>query len=458
MDHLLHFAKRKSYSERSVSVGKENNKLSKGATVEIDIKSPPLIFYGTTEFSTGALLSGELHLIVTDPDVKLQKYTMQLLAKVTTKKPVTKDCRNCATKTNEIFTWEFVKEPTDYNKEKHTLPFSYLLKGHLTATTHNKLGSIEYILEATAQTSTGETIKDTRMLDVKRALQPGSERSSPRIFPPTNLKTEVTFPPVVHPIGEFNVAFRLTGITWNTESAHFRWHLRRLTWRIEEVSKIISPACHKHAAKVGGEGKGVQHNDVRTIGDKDIVEGWKTDWTDGGTTELEFTSAIKPTSSPTCDMESPTGFKVTHRLSMELVVGEEVAPAKRPNSWSATGTARVLRTQHALVVTERSGMGISWDEEQPPMYEDVPKSPPGYIKMDECNDIEDPLRRLDLGGRLDLGESREYNVNLPSIAGGRPGSVRFDSPGEGPSGSRPTSSGERPSGMRSASPRDGPST
>ncbi len=34
--------------------------------------------------------------------------------------------------------------------------------------------------------------------------------------------------------------------------------------------------------------------------------------------------------------------------------------------------------QFTLLITERSGLGISWDEEQPPMYDDVPASPPGY--------------------------------------------------------------------------------
>jgi hypothetical protein len=33
---------------------------------------------------------------------------------------------------------------------------------------------------------------------------------------------------------------------------------------------------------------------------------------------------------------------------------------------------------YTTTVTERSGLGISWDEEQPPLYEDVPASPPTY--------------------------------------------------------------------------------
>ena len=48
-----------------------------------------------------------------------------------------------------------------------------------------------------------------------------------------------------------------------------------------------------------------------------------------------------------------------------------------------TGSARVLRMQFKVVVTERAGMGISWDEEMPPMYEDVPSSPPGYARIED---------------------------------------------------------------------------
>lgn len=39
--------------------------------------------------------------------------------------------------------------------------------------------------------------------------------------------------------------------------------------------------------------------------------------------------------------------------------------------------------QFAVNVSERAGMGISWDEEMPPVYEDVPASPPGYGRSDK---------------------------------------------------------------------------
>ena len=44
-----------------------------------------------------------------------------------------------------------------------------------------------------------------------------------------------------------------------------------------------------------------------------------------------------------------------------------------------TGAARVLRCTFRLLVTERSGLGISWDDEVPPIYEDVKTfAPPNY--------------------------------------------------------------------------------
>ena len=116
---------------------------------------------------------------------------------------------------------------------------------------------------------------------------------------------------------------------------------------------------------------------TRRKGLEELKEGWKTDFSDG-VIDLEF--SYRPTGSPRplCDMISPTGLTISHALVVELVVSEEWATLKRPDQPTPTGSARVLRMQFPLVVTERAGMGISWDEEQPPMYEDVPASPPLY--------------------------------------------------------------------------------
>jgi hypothetical protein len=47
--------------------------------------------------------------------------------------------------------------------------------------------------------------------------------------------------------------------------------------------------------------------------------------------------------------------------------------------------------QFLLVVTDRSGLGISWDEEIPPVYENIPASPPPYgttMQIDEPTGLE----------------------------------------------------------------------
>lgn len=159
---------------------------------------------------------------------------------------------------------------------------------------------------------------------------------------------------------------------------------------------MISPPCAKHANKVGGENKGILHQDTRDIGGKDLKEGWKTDFdTQGGLIEMEFPASIKTNARPICDVESPTGLAVTHGLVIELIVAEEMCSLKNKRSIIPTGVARVLRMQFNVVVTERSGLGISWDEEQPPVYEDVPSSPPGYARMDDYTGEPLPYEELD---------------------------------------------------------------
>jgi len=211
----------------------------------------------------------------------------------------------------------------------------------------------------------------------------------------------VTLPAVIHPIGDFTVTCRMTGITTKRDDTQTRWRLRKLTWRIEEKETMVSVPCAKHAAKVGGEGKGVQHQHDRDVGMDELKQGWKTDY-DNGQIEGEFAAAIDSSTKPQCDVEAPNGFKITHNLVVELVIAEEWAPNKKPTQGTPTGAARVLRTQFNLNVTERAGMGLSWDDEAPPMYEDVPASPPHYqndhtsILDYEGDDLHEDVEQLNL--------------------------------------------------------------
>jgi len=85
-----------------------------------------------------------------------------------------------------------------------------------------------------------------------------------------------------------------------------------------------------------------------------------------------------------CDVDAHSGVHVSHTLTVEVVVAEEllhgsIGPAKMGGQYQPTGNARILRMTFAMVMTERGGMGISWDEEIPPRYEDVAwNAPPSF--------------------------------------------------------------------------------
>ena len=352
---------------------KESPRLApmKPATLEVDMESPPLVFYGPPGQSTGALLSGQLILNPSEPEISIKTFEMTLLCKVTANKPVKADCPECKVQTTELFRWKFLSEPTHFSRKKHHFPFSYLLPGHLPSTTHGALGSVDYVLCAEAITNFAEPITVQRTLKIQRAIMPTADKTAVRIFPPTNLVVNMILPSVVHPIGEFPLEMRVTGVVGQTNNVTTRWRIRRMHWRIDETFKMVSEACH------------------------DLDEGWKTDFdTEGGQIECEFPISMKPGSNPVCDVTAPNGLDVFHQLILELIVSEEQCSSKNPRHGIPTGNARVLRMQFKLLVTERAGMGISWDEEQPPMYEDVPISPPVYAKADDYDG--EPLPEEDL--------------------------------------------------------------
>jgi hypothetical protein len=365
------------------SVTKNTLRVEQRVKMDMNIESPPLLLHGSVGHSSGALLSGQLKLVVTEPEVIIRALGMKLIAKITTKKPVASSCPDCATKSNDIFKWEFLKDPLVLKKGVHDYPFSYLLPGHLPASTRGLLGIIDYVLSATAFLVGEEPIKFEHPLLVQRAVMPAPDKTHVRIFPPTNLKANVTLPPVMHPIGDVPVSLRVDGINKQEKGMQTRWRLRKVLWRLEERAKMVSPACPKHSQKIGGAGKGVLHQETKTIGDGEVKSGWKNDFSEAGQVELDFLAAFKTGRRPLCDVESPTGLSVLHNLVIELIVAEERCYDKTPKDVTPTGAARVLRMQFNMIVTERAGLGISWDEELPPTYSDVPASPPLYTGMED---------------------------------------------------------------------------
>ena len=396
----LHLSGRSSSPSKKLPKSSPKLQPSKPAQLVVLIESPPLVFHGTPASSTGALLSGLLRLVVTEPEIKIQRYVMTLQARITTRKPVSKDCPQCITRTSDLHTWTFLSEPTPFKQGTQTFPFSFLLPGNLPATSQGELGRMEYVLSAKATTSLDEILAIEYPLIVQRALMPGSDRNSERIFPPTNLRAHIITPAVIHPTGSFPVQMRLTGLVDNgCKDVQKRWRVRKMNWRIEEHSHVVSAACAKHAHKVGGEGKGILTDSDRTVGSDEIKLGWKTDLeTPGGQVEMEFKAQIDGNRHPICDVESSNGLSASHTLVLEIIVAEEQVATKGNRYPTPTGGARILRMQFKLIVTERAGQGVSWDEEMPPMYEDVERSPPGYMRMEA---FEGELSELDLDEEIE---------------------------------------------------------
>lgn len=354
------------------------------AELSIDYESPPLIFYGNANDSTGAILSGQLKLTVNQPEIKLKTLEMELLGMTTTKKPCFKHCSGCRTVITSIHQWIFLSAPFCFQMGKHTFPFSHLLPGHLPSTSHGSLGSIDYMLSSYATSTNLDSINVTRELTIKRAIKPRDDRIQIQYVASNNIGIELMYPGIIYPIGLFSVQARLTGVVGRRKDYQIRFIVQKLSWQIVEHLVIISPACRKHNPELGGGvQKGRVHSEKTLLGGDSIKDGWKNDFgIPGGQTDFEFRASIKPGSQYVCDVKSATGFEVKHTLVLEIIMAEHHIRDSDPKTAVPTGQLYVLKTVARQILTDRSGMGISWDEEQPPVYEDVPHSPPDYVIKD----------------------------------------------------------------------------
>jgi len=268
----------------------------------------------------------------------------------------------------------------------------------------------EFKAEAIPKSGFGNAMKFEKTLDVKRALPtPELPHHSVRIFPPTNIKASAQFPQVIHPMGQNTLSMRLDGIAKLNARADTMeyWRLKKLTWKLEEISKTIAPACARHTPKDPKDGdqppakKGVERIDTRVIGEKVMFSGWKSHFAgpDGSSVEMELEYEPTKLGKLACDSKSRDGSEVTHQLMLEMVVSQEWASVNKPTLVTQTGVGRILRIHFATVLTERSGIGISWDNEAPPIYQDVPPSPPAYMEEIGAAAILEHIEPLDGAAR-----------------------------------------------------------
>ncbi|KAK3691980.1 hypothetical protein B0T22DRAFT_303 [Podospora appendiculata] len=400
------------------------------ASLTWKLESPPIVLYGDAESSTGALVSGQLFLNVKDETLEFEAVNATLNIRVTQKKPFVTHCQECANQYTELKKWCLLPQPMALKRGEHTFPFSILLEGHLPVTVDGPLVSIAYEFKAEAvpkaNGSSQPPIKIEKLLDVRRSL-PTSElpHHSIRVFPPTNIKANVHYPHVIHPIGNNMLSLRLDGIAKKNDKVETMeyWKLKKLTWRLEETAKTVAPACEKHCPKAGESPdqqpkKGLVRTDTRVIGEKTIFSGWKNNYSynspSDSNVELEIDYYLAKHGKFACDSKSRDGTEVTHQLMVEMVVSQEWAPINRPALVTHTGVGRILRMHFSTVLTERAGIGISWDNEAPPIYQDVPPSPPAYSEETWYgSEVESPIDEMiePLDGVIRDGSSRRLTAS-----------------------------------------------
>lgn len=391
---------------------KDSSSASSNSSLAISwsIESPPIVFHGNVEESTGALVSGQMFLDVKEDVLEIDSFAATLKVHVVQKRPFQGHCSECQNQHTEIKAWSFIVQPTTLRRGKHAFPFSVLLDGHLPASLDTPVLSIAYEFksEACVARSPGSSsspcapLKFERPLVVKRS-QPVHDmpHHSIRVFPPTNIKVSAHYMTVIHPTGANKVSLRLDGLSSHNNKGKTidMWKLKKVTWRLEETIKTVAPACEKHTPHVTAENaskKGIARQEVRLLGEKLIHDGWKSNYsTTDGTAEFEFDYCVNQRKGRelkfACDSKSRDGTEVTHSLLVELVVSKEYAPESKPHLSSPTGTGRILRMHYGVVMTDYPGMGVSWDNEAPPVYQDVPPSPPGYpveVGLTEYDDLE----------------------------------------------------------------------
>lgn len=357
--------------------------------MNINVESPPLIFYGKPHSSTGAILSGQLELDVLAAHTTIQSIELVLLCVVTMKRPIVKKCPACKSKTTQIYKWTFLCEPSMHRNGTYKFPFTHLLHGDLPATTQSSLGTIKYELFARAQSIENKIFNFQQPLTVQRALEENSLRNYLRTFPPTNIVVAIDFPATIHANQDFPMKVRLSGVASQlTEGVQQRFCVQKISWCIEEHISAIAPACPQHAHKLGpsNESSSAHGNNgfgklrracPQEIGRGHLKRGWKTDYT-SSEIEANFLTCINSSLNPVCDIKSRSGLEVRHRLALVIVIAEEKVVGGNPELVSPTGNVRVLCTSFKIVVTEKAGIGTSWDNEQPPVYENVGGGPPEY--------------------------------------------------------------------------------
>lgn len=251
----------------------------------IDLELPPVILYGQPHELTGSIVLGVLTLEIfpelgptsgatsgrssmaelllpvssaaSNSDVELDSVTLLLVQTMHYTKPfvlpsgTVASCKNCATQKNVLARWDVLLEPALFAVGCHAYPFSHLLPGLLAAST--KLGMalsqlfVKYDIVAVAKAGLRE-VKVVLPLVVLRSILRGPDRNSLRVFPPTDVTASAVLPNVMYPKLTFPIELRMDNVVSSKQDR--RWRMRKLSWKLEEHTKVRAATCTKHRQRL----------------------------------------------------------------------------------------------------------------------------------------------------------------------------------------------------------------
>ncbi|TID28852.1 hypothetical protein CANINC_002256 [Pichia inconspicua] len=250
---------------------------------QIEIESPPIVFYGQPRDSSGAFFSGVITLDIKnnvkgkknlepirstsqltkaqiDNDYVVLKYVTLFFIQTTRYgKPFLPNsatlntCKNCTKRIVELARWDVLSKKTAFARgSTHSCPFSYVIPGCVPATTllstMNTTIEYELILKAVyldPETKNEILVNLSHPIQISRSIRREEDRNSSRIFPPTDVTATAVIPNVAYPRSTFPLEIRLDHVSTYKR----RWKMRKLNWRFEECVCVRAHHCTEHNAK-----------------------------------------------------------------------------------------------------------------------------------------------------------------------------------------------------------------
>ncbi|CAI4064808.1 hypothetical protein N7582_002797 [Saccharomyces uvarum] len=209
--------------------------------------------------------------------IAITSVTLTLVQKIHFHKPFVPNvssiqaCMNCRTKTTNMKSWEIQKTTQDISVGNHSYPFSYLIPGSVPCSSwlgaaaetqvkyeliavvtymdpyRNAVSSTHSTPRKDGNSSKKQLLQLVMPIAVTRSIPRGPDKNSLRVFPPTELTAAAVLPNVVYPKSTFPLEMKLDGVSFGDR----RWRMRKLSWRIEETTRVKGHSCpvHKHELK-----------------------------------------------------------------------------------------------------------------------------------------------------------------------------------------------------------------